>query len=51
MALSRAVCSALAGLWSLPIFAEEQPPTLQSKVYQFEQLPVSKGKNMLIMQL
>jgi hypothetical protein len=45
------VFGALPGLLALPSLATEPLATLHSKVYQFDQLPVHEGKNMLLRQI
>jgi Cupin domain len=47
----RDVFGALPGLFALPSLAAEPLATLHSKVYQFDQLPVHEGKNMLLRQI
>jgi hypothetical protein len=47
----RDVFGALPGLLALPSLAAEPLATLHSKVYQFDQLPVHEGKNMLLRQI
>jgi Cupin domain len=47
----RDVFGALPGLIALPSLAVEPLATLHSKVYQFDQLPVHQGNNMLLRQI
>jgi mannose-6-phosphate isomerase-like protein (cupin superfamily) len=47
----RDVCAALPGLLAITAAQAEPAATLHSKVYQFDQLPVHQGNNMVLRQI